>query len=168
MESRDLEAVQAIDRMSFSMPWPSSAYAYELYENPRSLLWVAETSAAGAPPQVVAAIVVWLIIDEAHIATIAVHPDYRRQGIAQELLCIALEDAIQHGSVSATLEVRARNLPAQKLYRRFRFEVVGNRPRYYRDNDEDARIMTANGLDDGYLDWLCSGAWRDDRRGEPG
>ncbi len=167
LEARDLDQVQAIDQMSFSMPWPASAYRYEFYENTLSLLWVAEATALDRPSHVVGMVVVWLILDEAHIATIAVHPDYRGRGIAQELLKTALEGAIQHGSISATLEVRAHNVPAQKLYRRFRFAVVGNRPRYYRDNNEDAWIMTVEGLGEDYLAWLRSGAWKDNRSGPP-
>jgi [ribosomal protein S18]-alanine N-acetyltransferase len=165
MEADDLEQVYAIDQMSFSMPWPASAYQYELYDNPRSLLWVAEATAPNRTPHIVGMIVVWLIMDEAHIATIAVHPDYRGQGIARHILRVALEGSIQHGSRSATLEVRAHNIAAQQLYRRFRFEVVGNRPRYYRDNNEDAWIMTVEGLGEDYLAWLRSGAWKD---GKPG
>src|SRR5512139_251548 len=90
MQAADLEQVQAIDKISFTMPWPDSAYRYELFENERSLLWAAEAFEPGGPQRVVGMVVVWLIVDEAHIATIAVHPDYRSQGIAQELLSVAL------------------------------------------------------------------------------
>src|SRR5690606_23674322 len=101
-------------------------------------------------------IVLWMILDEAHIATIAVHPDYRRRGIGKQLIATALAEGIRQGAASATLEVRAGNEAAQNLYRLFRFEVVGRRPRYYRDNNEDALIMTVNSLDDRYLQWLES------------
>ncbi len=144
MRSDDLEQVHALDKMSFSMPWPESSYRYELFENPGSLLWVAEVQETGGALQVVGMVVVWLVVDEAHIATIAVHPDYRGRGIAQELLCASLIESIERGMRSATLEVRAHNLAAQRLYRRFRFEEAGLRPRYYRDNFEDALIMTAD------------------------
>jgi ribosomal-protein-alanine N-acetyltransferase len=175
----DLDQVLAIDQLSFSLPWPRSAFRYELVENPLSLLYVAEisptrpchqSSAAAAPiappasPRVVATIVVWLILDEAHIATIAVHPDYRGQGLGGELLAVTLLEAIQRGSRSATLEVRAGNLPAQALYRRFKFEVAGRRPRYYRDNNEDALIMTREPLDEAYQEWLESRAWLKEER----
>ena len=88
MGDEDIPRVQEIDRVSFALPWPDSAYKYELHENPGSLLWVAET---GSPLQVVGMIVVWLIVDEAHIASIAVQPEYRNQGIAGLLLCEALK-----------------------------------------------------------------------------
>lgn len=160
MQAADLEQVLAIDQASFAMPWPASAYRYELFENPNSCLWVAETKPAEGTFQIIGMIVVWLILDEAHIATIAVHPDFRGQGIAQHLLSIALADAIRQGCVQATLEVRAGNLGAQHLYRRFGFQVVGIRPRYYRDNNEDAWIMTVAELGDQYLTWLEQGGWQ--------
>lgn len=165
MTQDDLPQVKAIDQISFNMPWPDSAYHYELNENPLSLLWVAEQKTppgAGSPPglpRIVGMIVVWMILDEAHIATIAVHPDYRSQGIARQLLAQALITAIERGANQATLEVRAGNIAAQKLYQRFRFAVVGNRPRYYKDNHEDALIMTVSQFDKSYADWLQSGAW---------
>jgi len=152
MQEKDLEQVQAIDRLSFSLPWPAKAYRYELTENPNSLQWVAEVT--DPFPYVVGVIVVWLILDEAHIATIAVHPDYRGQGIAQEILAAALIDVIQSGANQATLEVRAGNHIAQKLYFRFGFEIAGSRPHYYKDNHEDALIMTAKHLDLEYLERL--------------
>ena len=152
--------MHAIDKISFTMPWPESAYRYELFENISSLLWVAEAQEPGGALRVVGMVVVWLVVDEAHIATIAVHPDYRGLGIAQELLCAGLIEAIEKGMRSATLEVRAHNLAAQRLYRRFRFEDAGVRPRYYRDNFEDALIMTAHKLDGNYLKWLQDGEWK--------
>ncbi len=68
--------------------------------------------------------------------------------------------SINKGIRQATLEVRESNLIARKLYQRFGFQVVGDRPRYYKDNDEDALIMTASGLDDQSLRWLESGGWQ--------
>ena len=111
MQIGDLEAVQAIDRLSFSMPWPASAYKYELEENPLSMLWVAEEAPTKGETQIVGLIVVWFIVDEAHIATIAVHPDHRNKGYAKALLATALRAAINKGYLKATLEVRANNTP---------------------------------------------------------
>jgi ribosomal-protein-alanine N-acetyltransferase len=155
MQIEDLDQAVDIDRLSFSMPWPASAYRFELLENPMSLLWVAEVE----PAKIVGVIVVWLILDEAHIATLAVHPDYRDRGFGSRLIVEGMKEALRKGAHSATLEVRAGNLKAQSLYRRFGYKVVGNRPRYYRDNQEDALIMTADHLDQAYLEWLESGAW---------
>jgi ribosomal-protein-alanine N-acetyltransferase len=160
MKIEDLEAVQAIDRVSFSMPWPASAYKYELNENPLSMLWVAEENPFHGGAGIVGLIVVWFIVDEAHIATLAVHPDYRGKGYSKALLATALSTAIRKGYTKATLEVRAKNFVAQRLYREFGFEIVGQRPRYYRDNNEDAIIMTVTNLDRVYLDWLENKSWK--------
>ena len=154
MQASDLEQVRAIDQASFSMPWPASAYTYELNENPLSRLWVAEIQTSGAPEKIIGMIVTWLILDEVHIATIAVHPEHRGQGVAQQLLITALVDALHRGIRQATLEVRASNVIAQKLYRRFGFEIAGRRPRYYKDNNEDAIIMTGSKSN------LKSGVWK--------
>ena len=82
----------------------------------------------GGSQRVVGMVVVWLIVDEAHIATIAVHPDYRGQGIAQELLCAALIESIEKGMRNATLEVRAHNLSAQRLYQPLSFRAGRRAP----------------------------------------
>jgi ribosomal-protein-alanine N-acetyltransferase len=144
MHSKDLERVKEIDQLSFSAPWPDSAYRYELNENPQSSLWVAEDVSVRNQPRVLGMIVVWFIVDEAHIATLAVHPAHRGKGAAKRLIDATLREAYQKGMQTATLEVRSNNFAAQQLYRHFGFEIVGNRPRYYRDNNEDAIIMTLN------------------------
>lgn len=154
MQASDLEQVMLIEQVSFSLPWPISSYRYELNENPHSLLWVAEMYTAESAPQVVGMLVEWLILDEAHIATIAVDPAWRRQGTAEKLIQTALAAAIRAGCIEATLEVRIGNLAAQQLYRRFGFEVLVTRPRYYLDNNEDALIMTVTGLSEQYLSGL--------------
>ena len=146
MEISDLDQVQTIDRLSFSLPWPASAFRHELTENPAAVLYVAEDCKPNGGCQVVGMIVLWLIIDEAHIATIAIHPDYRREGIGSRLLKFALDDASKRGARQAMLEVRAGNSGAQELYRKFGFEVVHRRPRYYKDNHEDALLMNLSRL----------------------
>jgi ribosomal-protein-alanine N-acetyltransferase len=91
-------------------------------------------------------VVVWLILDETHIATLGVHPDYRGLGIGKRLLTVALEETARHGANQATLEVRESNTIAQNIYRKFGFENVGRRRRYYRDNREDAVLMTLHSM----------------------
>ena len=92
-------------------------------------------------------IVSWIIVDEMHIATIATHPDFRRQGIGERILRDALQDGMDAGAHLAFLEVRASNEAAQAMYRKFGFTVNGRRPRYYRDNGEDAILMTLEPLE---------------------
>lgn len=146
MQESDLEQVHYIDQVSFSLPWPKKAFWYELIENQNSLLWVAENASPLQMSVITGMIVVWFIVDEAHIATLAVHPDYRNRGIARALVRVALIRAMQKGAISATLEVRASNLVAQHLYQSLGFSSVGRRKRYYKDNNEDAIIMTLENI----------------------
>jgi len=141
----DLPQVLEIDRLSFPIPWPERSYRFELSENPSSTLLVATRKEAGCT-RLAGYIGFWLIVDEAHISTLAVHPRFRRQGIGSGLLEAALEQAAGKGADFATLEVRVSNQVAIDLYRRFGFHVVGRRAKYYRDNDEDALLMTLTGL----------------------
>lgn len=154
MRQEDLAQVRDIDRLSFSLPWPEQAYSYELLENPAARLWVAETMMPDGQRLIVGMVVVWLVLDEAHIATLAVHPEFRRRGIAKRLLVRALRSTIHEGAKQAMLEVRASNHIAQNLYRQFGFVVVGRRPRYYLDNNEDAVLMTLHRMDAAYSQWL--------------
>jgi [ribosomal protein S18]-alanine N-acetyltransferase len=147
MKEEDLEQVKKIDKMSFVIPWPERSYDYEFYRNPLSLLFVAELEEPGQNNPIIGAIVMWLIVDEAHIATIAVHPEHRQKGVAKELLAKSLKTASEKGMQQATLEVRANNTSALRLYKHFGFEIIGRRKRYYRDNNEDALIMTLNKID---------------------
>jgi ribosomal-protein-alanine N-acetyltransferase len=142
MTVQDLEPVQAIDRLSFSLPWPASAFSYELTKSDHSHNYVVEEDLGAGAPQVVAMAVVWVIMDEAHIATIAVHPDWRGRGLGKLLLRQILADAQDSGLKTVLLEVRSGNQAAQALYHQFGFVVVGRRPRYYQDNQEDALLMT--------------------------
>lgn len=153
MRVDDLPQVQAIDEISFSNPWPKNAYRYELLENPNGYCWVAEIGG-----RLVGLMVCWLVLDEIHIATIAVHPNCRGQGISKSLILTGISELIPKGAFSATLEVRAGNLIAQNLYRYFGFNEVGLRKRYYKDTHEDALIMTVEPLSLEYLAWLNTGA----------
>ncbi len=142
MAEADLEQVAAIDQISFSLPWPAHSFRYELLENEASRQWVAEVQSAGDAPIVVAMIVVWLVLDEAHIATIAVHPDYRGRDIGRAILLTALRECTAQGARTATLEVREHNSVAINMYAGLGFQVVGRRKRYYQDTNEDAILMT--------------------------
>ena len=142
MTLEDIPAVHEIDSLSFSLPWPERSFRFELAENPAARGWVAE-----ADGRIAAMLVLWFIIDEAHIATIATHPDYRRQGIGEKILIHALREVHAEGARRAFLEVRASNTAAQSMYKKYGFIVDGLRPKYYRDNNEDAILMSLTGLD---------------------
>lgn len=83
----------------------------------------------------------WHIIDEAHVTTLAVHPEYRKKQLAQILLIQAIEDCYKDMIKYITLEVRESNIPAIMLYEKFLFESIGMRKNYYQDNNENAIIM---------------------------
>ena len=84
----------------------------------------------------------WLMIDDAHITTIATHPDYRGRHVGELLLASLIDIAYTIGANRVTLEVRVSNTVAQNLYRKYGFHEVGTRKRYYSDNHEDARLMS--------------------------
>lgn len=89
---------------------------------------------------------VWVLPDEAHIVTIAVRDGYRRLGLGELLLISAIELAQKRGESLVTLEVRVSNVSAIELYRKYGFEQVGLRPRYYSDNHEDAYVLTVQSV----------------------
>ncbi len=84
---------------------------------------------------------VWHIFEEAHITTLAVHPEYRNMQLAQVLMLKAIEDCYKNMIKYITLEVRESNVPAIALYEKFLFESIGMRKNYYQDNGENAVIM---------------------------
>lgn len=143
MQREDLAMVSALDQLSFSEPWPPTTFAYELTTTYSICLVAVDPSA-----QVIGAIVTWLVVDEAHIATIAVHPDHQNQGIGSALLASALLIASRRGARSSLLEVRRSNLAALKLYRHFGYRTVGVRKNYYQNNHEDALLLTLATLDE--------------------
>ena len=146
MELEDVEQVYAIDVLSFSLPWSGRSFRFEVAENPASRPWVAEYRGVSGKQQVVGMLVLWVVVDEAHVGTIAIHPDFRRQKIGQHLLASALLDAFTVGVRRVFLEVRRSNLAAQAMYQKFGFEVDGARLHYYVDNNEDALLMTLRNL----------------------
>lgn len=194
MQVADIPAVMAVERQSFSMPWPANAYRREIKENRLAHYIVArrtfpvatddvgatgeEATASTRPTQqpgiqgllkrllstlgssvelpqladerskrVVGYAGLWLMVDEAHITTIAVTPDYRGFGVGELLLLGLIDISRQIGARYLTLEVRVSNTLAQNLYRKFLFKETGVRRRYYSDDNEDALIMWSDPLD---------------------
>jgi ribosomal-protein-alanine N-acetyltransferase len=146
MTVEDVPAVHEIERLSFATPWPAYAFEQELIGNRLARYLVARAGGT-----VVAFAGVWLMVDEAHITTFGVHPDWRRQGIGRQLLLAVVETGTALGARRLTLEVRAGNGVAQSLYRSFGFEAVGRRRAYYTDDGEDAIVMTTPDLDTGVM-----------------
>ena len=100
---------------------------------------------ATLPPPNLASIIgfagLWLMVDEAHITTIAMHPSFRRLGLGEYMLASLIDIAYSISAKWVTLEVRVTNYNAQNLYRKYGFHEAGIRHRYYSDNNEDALIM---------------------------
>lgn len=128
--------IARLEAICFSSPRPEEALRAEL-ANDTAVFFVAlcENKVAGYAGM-------HCILDECYIDNIAVFPAYRRQGIAGALLD-ALEDyARAHGASFLTLEVRASNMPAIRLYRGKGYQEVGARPNYYNKPREDALLLT--------------------------
>jgi ribosomal-protein-alanine N-acetyltransferase len=159
MRLRDVEEVMSIENRTFSLPWSTRAYRYELQHNALSHYFIARQRQVVkrpvlltrlhpslAPSPVVGYGGFWLIDDEAHISTLAVKPGFRGRGLGELLLVAMLDRAMELGTTVATLEVRVSNLVAQNLYRKYGFQQVGVRHCYYSNNGEDALIMTVEDL----------------------
>jgi ribosomal-protein-alanine N-acetyltransferase len=145
MNLADVPEVYALDVVSFTLPWTERSFLYEVTGNDNARNWVAELPGQEGA-RLVGMLVLWFFLDEAHIATLAVHPDFRRRGIARKLLHTALSAAYREGARRSFLEVRAGNQAALKMYEEFGFEIVGRRLHYYRDNNEDALLMNLENL----------------------
>ena len=137
----DVPDVHRIEHASFPAPWPDYAFRQEIQTNR-----LAHYLVVRADDTAVAYGGLWLMVDEAHIKTFAVLPEWRRRGIGGRLMLELVQLARQLGARVLTLEVRLSNHAARELYRRFGFRPVGVRPRYYSDNAEDALIMTTEPL----------------------
>lgn len=143
MSEHDLLEVVEIEETCGLSPWGWDAYRTEL-SKPEAIMLVAR----GKIPEVLNArsvagyIAARLGADEVHVNNIGVRAEARRLGLGGVLLGLALDLAAENGARAALLEVRAGNRDAQALYRRFGFEVVGERRRYYREPAEDALVMT--------------------------
>ena len=135
MTAHDVPQVHAIERRSFSSPWDLESYYGELH-NPSALYLVAR-----AGERILGFGGMWMVEGEAHIVTLAVHPDYRRRGLGRQLLQALLQKARERNILIITLEVRVSNTPAQNLYTAYGFRIIAHRRRYYPDNGEDAAVM---------------------------
>lgn len=171
MRLEDVDEVMAIEARSFSSPWSARAYRYEVTTNmfsqyvivrenrgPRAddlppiepdppglfakLLQPMQPIVRPILPPVLGYAGFWLLIDEAHISTIAIAPEWRGRSLGELLLVALLDRAMTTTAEIATLEVRSSNVPAQSLYRKYLFQAVGLRRRYYTDNNEDALVLT--------------------------
>ena len=152
LADNDLDEVMDIEPVAFgNHHWSRQSFLNEL-DNRLGQYYAAVDSSTG---QLVGYSGFWLIGDEAHITTLAVHPDCRRKRIGEVLLINNILAARQAGAKWLTLEVRASNEKAQNLYFKFGFKNLGVRRHYYQDNSEDALVLwTENILRPEFMDLL--------------
>jgi ribosomal-protein-alanine N-acetyltransferase len=169
MTTGDIPAVVTIDRLSFPTPWPASSYMYELTRNSRSFYYVLVRAAEPELRSQRRPLQTWFrdllgTTDEgrvigyvglrleprgSHVSTLAVHPDQRGRGLGELLLLTAIGRTLELGLANVTLEVRASNQVAQRLYRKYGFRSTGMHRGYYRDG-EDAWLMEADLSEPGF------------------
>lgn len=142
MRGSDIEHVSRIERKAMPTQWSMNAYITEL-ANPAAAYLVATVNDV-----VVGYGGTWVIMDEAHITTLAVEPACRGYRIGERLLSELLTAAEAKGGTRATLEVREHNTAARNLYRKYGFIDVAMRKGYYSDNNENAVIMWINDMND--------------------
>ncbi|MHB1610327.1 MAG: ribosomal protein S18-alanine N-acetyltransferase [Sulfobacillus sp.] len=132
----DLDAVMGIEAHSFPTPWSRNAFQTELLENTFAIYLVLDFHG-----RVVSYGGMWIILDEAHITNVAVHPDYRGHHLGQKMMEGLMDRARALNVRRMTLEVRRGNSVAQNLYNKLGFVQLGVRRNYYTDTREDAFIM---------------------------
>lgn len=143
--SADLADVAELEAVCFTNPWTLEMLEREVRQSDVARVYVLRDAAR----RVSAFCTCWVIADELHINTIAVDPLHRRAGLGTTLMRHVMEEAVRAGVRRATLEVRASNEPARRLYAGLGFTEAGVRPGYYTKPDEDAIILWCEGLGEG-------------------
>ncbi len=132
----DIDRIMIIENECFDIPWSRMSFETELEDNEHAVYITASVN-----DEIVGYGGMWKIIDEAHITNIAIHPAYRRMHIGSAIVEKLHHIASNYNINNFTLEVRASNVIAQKLYQKYGYKIAGRRKRYYADNHEDALIM---------------------------
>ena len=136
MRVEDVEAVYAIEKACFPIPWSRESFLREVTENRCARYLVLREDGA-----CVAYAGMWFVLDEAHVCNVAVRPDSRGLGYGKRIFTALIDLAMENSMAMITLEVRRSNTIAQNLYHACGMLDVGYRKRYYEDNKEDALIM---------------------------
>jgi ribosomal-protein-alanine N-acetyltransferase len=151
MRLADVPAVAAIERDAFSEQWPPTAFEREIAVNSAAryitLVRAPLAASRASESEVVGFAGLWLMLDEAHVVSVAVAPAFQGHGLGRLLLHALVDVARKHQMSVATLECRESNAVARALYGTYGFYEVGRRKRYYADNREDALIMTTEELE---------------------
>lgn len=137
MQKTDVEEVVKLEALSYGEHhWSKESFYNELSNN-LAHYYCATTE----NEKLIGYVGCWHIFEEAHITTLSVHPDYRKQGVAQQLLFTVIDSCYKNRIKYITLEVRESNIPAISLYEKNGFKSIGTRKGYYQDNNENALIM---------------------------
>ena len=135
MKSCHVHQISELEKICFSDPWSENSVASEL--DNKLAFWLVATEGE----TVAGYIGSQTVMDETDMMNVAVHPDFRRKGIAEALVNALVENLKKMGSRCLTLEVRASNAPAIALYEKMGFAEIGRRRNYYRNPREDALIL---------------------------
>jgi ribosomal-protein-alanine N-acetyltransferase len=138
MRAEDLGQILAIERRNFHEPWSRRSFLAEIETAPLS-----QPLAVVYENQIIGYIVPWFIADELQIANVAVHEDFRRRGLARQLIMHVCDLAEHRNCRVAHLEVRRSNTTALRLYESLGFQTTAARRNYYGPN-EDALLMSKN------------------------
>jgi ribosomal-protein-alanine N-acetyltransferase len=141
MQLKHIEEVARIERIVYPNPWAIHTFANEITGNKLAYYIVARIN-----EEIIGYAGMWLILDEAHITNLAVHPKHRRRRIGEVLLTSLIDEAMRRNLRWMTLEVREKNSSAQNLYKKYNFKIVGKRSGYYLDSGESALIMWSDNL----------------------
>jgi len=136
---QDLEGVLEVEGESFTNPWTRDMYTWELQNRSMCHIYVVRTPEC----PVAGFCAFWLVAEDIHINNVALRPGYRNRGLGTALMQHVMAEARRLGASRATLEVRASNIGARRLYERLGFYVSGNRRNYYTNPVEDALILWA-------------------------
>ena len=153
MRRRHVGQILAIERGSYPKPWSSQVFQDEL-DHARDGYRYYIVARQGRTVLGYGGLM--FAVDEAHVTNLAVHPEHRRKGVATRLLLALAREAIDRGCPAWTLEVRASNVAAQELYRRFGFAPAGVRGRYY-EGVEDAIVMWCHDIQSAEYAWRLEG-----------
>jgi ribosomal-protein-alanine N-acetyltransferase len=142
-DDKELDAIVALESESFTNPWSRETLEWELRNSDVTHIYVLRLEDG----TIVAFCVCWIIFNELHINTVAVAPAARRRGLATVLLKHVMAEAAARAVTRATLEVRASNTAALKLYEALGFRVTATRSGYYSQPEEDALILWRDSLE---------------------
>ena len=142
----NLDALVALEEACFSVPWSRKSFEAELEGNKFSRVSIVLQSNPATEVKAIGYICAWMVFEEIRFLNLAVHPEFRRMGLARQLISKAITVGIEEGCCRGMLEVRASNHDARSLYESFHFQPHATRKSYYTNPTEDAILMTLEPL----------------------